>query len=129
EPIQLRKSIFTDLFGARGTLDLVADAFKAAHAASPKAKLMYNDYNAEHYPKKLDSVANLVKALRRRGAIVDQVGFQGHMTIGLAAGPDTFTKAFTALASLPVDVLYTEVDVRTFTNDCKARGRTPAQQA
>ena len=45
----------------------IADAFRWAHKADPKAILFYNDYNTEGINTKSDAVYKLVKELRERG--------------------------------------------------------------
>lgn len=54
----------------------VADAFKAARAASPKMKLFYNEYGAEGLGVKSDKVYNLVKGFLASGVPIDGVGLQ-----------------------------------------------------
>jgi endo-1,4-beta-xylanase len=58
----------------------IADAFRWAHQADPKAILFYNDYNIEGRGDKSDAVYTLVKKLRRQGVPVQGVGVQGHLS-------------------------------------------------
>jgi endo-1,4-beta-xylanase len=84
-------------------------AFRFAHEADPKVRLVYNDYGAEGSGTKSEGVLRLVRTLRERGVPVDTVGLQGH--VGTAPIPD-FERTFARFAALGVDVLFTEVDVR-----------------
>ena len=58
----------------------IAEAFKAAHAADPNAKLFYNDYY-DHIPVKRDGIYNMLKGLLDSGVVVHGVGIQAHMNI------------------------------------------------
>ena len=63
----------------------IADAFRWARAADPKALLFYNDYNIEAFGSgdpaddKTQFVYNMAKALRAQGVPIDGVGSQGHL--------------------------------------------------
>src|SRR4051812_2136136 len=59
--------------------DYIADAFRWAHQADPKAVLFYNDYNIEGLNPKSDAVHALLSRLRREGVPVQGVGLQGHL--------------------------------------------------
>jgi GH35 family endo-1,4-beta-xylanase len=54
----------------------IAEAFKAARAADPDAKLYLNDYNIEGVGAKSDAVYNLVKSFKEQGIPIDGVGMQ-----------------------------------------------------
>ena len=51
----------------------IADAFRWAHQADPKAILFYNDYNIEGINAKSDAVYALVRQLKRRGVPIEGV--------------------------------------------------------
>lgn len=61
--------------------DLICKAFKAARAAAPHAKLLYNDYNFEsnngNEKYKADKIYRLIKENKHCG--IDGVGFQSHI--------------------------------------------------
>ena len=59
--------------------EYIADSFRWAHEADPKAVLFYNDYNIEGVNAKSDAVYDLVRTLRRQGVPVEGVGLQGHL--------------------------------------------------
>ena len=92
--------------------EYVADAFRWAHEADPKAVLFYNDYNIEGVNAKSDAVYDLVRTLRRQGVPVEGVGLQGHLgtQYGLPGGVPENLERF---AKLGVDTAVTEADVRS----------------
>ncbi len=98
----------------------IADAFRWAHAADPKALLFYNDYNIEAFGSnsatndKTQFVYDMVKKLRAGGVPIDGVGSQGHL--GTQYGNyDTFqvADALQKFTGLGVATAFTEVDVRS----------------
>ncbi len=60
--------------------EFIAEAFRATHAADPKALLIYNDYNNE-LPAKRAKMVRLVRSLQARGVPLHAVGLQGHYEI------------------------------------------------
>jgi endo-1,4-beta-xylanase len=110
----LRNTIFYQLLGPT----YIDDAFNAAHAADPNARLYYNDYGAEGAGAKSDYVYNLVQGMLARGVPINGVGLQMH------TGPaDTSPSAaqlatnMKRLAALGLDVLITEMDVQICSSD------------
>ncbi|WP_238007455.1 endo-1,4-beta-xylanase [Dactylosporangium sp. AC04546] len=97
----------------------VADAFRWARAADPKALLFYNDYNLEAFGDggpgdKTQFVYDMVKRLRSQGVPIDGVGSQGHL--GTRYGNyDVFQagEALQRFTDLGLAVAFTEVDVRS----------------
>ncbi|MEV0155547.1 endo-1,4-beta-xylanase [Micromonospora sp. NPDC050686] len=98
----------------------VADAFRWARAADPKALLFYNDYNIEAFGSgnpaddKTQFVYEMARDLRARGVPIDGVGSQGHL--GTQYGNyDTFqvAAALKRFAGLGLATAFTEVDVRS----------------
>ncbi|MTK01653.1 endo-1,4-beta-xylanase [Micromonospora sp. CP22] len=98
----------------------LADAFRWARAADPKALLFYNDYNIEAFGSgnpaddKTQFVYDMVKRLRAQGVPIDGVGAQGHL--GTQYGNfSTFqvTEALKKFTALGVATAFTEVDVRS----------------
>ncbi|WNV87381.1 endo-1,4-beta-xylanase [Umezawaea sp. Da 62-37] len=88
----------------------IADAFRAARAADPTAKLYYNDYNTDGVGAKSDGVYNMVKAFKQQGVPIDGVGLQAHLVVGQV--PSTMQQNIQRLADLGVDVAVTELDIR-----------------
>lgn len=102
----------------------VADAFRWARAADPKALLFYNDYNIEAFGSgnpaddKTQFVYDMAKQLRAAGVPIDGVGSQGHL--GTQYGNyDTLqvAAALKKFAGLGLATAFTEVDVRSRLTD------------
>ncbi|MGC4879294.1 endo-1,4-beta-xylanase [Micromonospora sp. DT43] len=100
--------------------DYIADAFRWARAADPRALLFYNDYNIEAFGSgnpaddKTQFVYDMAKRLRAQGVPIDGVGSQGHL--GTQYGNfDTLqvTDALKRFAGLGLATAFTEVDVRS----------------
>ncbi|GAB4052865.1 endo-1,4-beta-xylanase [Catellatospora paridis] len=100
--------------------DYIADAFRWARAADPKALLFYNDYNIEAFGSgdpandKTQFVYNMAKDLLAQRVPIDGVGSQGHL--GTQYGNyDTLqvAAALKKFAGLGLATAFTEVDVRS----------------
>ena len=90
----------------------IADAFRWAHQADPKALLFYNDYNIEGVNAKSDAVYNLVRQLQAQGVPIDGVGLQSHL--GTQFGfPGDIPANMARFARLGLDTAVTEADVRS----------------
>lgn len=100
----------------------IAEAFKAARAADPNAKLFYNDFY-DYIPAKQQGIYNMVKKLKDQGVPIDGIGMQCHLNIE----PSTMSTnqayyqdvahledAIKLYASLGVDVQVTEMDVSLY---------------
>ena len=96
-------------------------AFQYAKAADPSALLFINDYNLEIDNRKLDSLLAYVSELKAKGATVDGIGTQMHISINTPqAGIDNM---FRKLAATGLKVKVTELDVRI--NPSNATGFAP----
>jgi endo-1,4-beta-xylanase len=104
----IRTSVFSQVFGGTGFLDV---AFKAARAADPNAKLCLNDYNLDYSSAKLTNFVALVKQLIANGTPIDCVGTQSHLVVGNGAIP-SFKSTLDSLASTGLEVQITELDIR-----------------
>ncbi|MEV0458127.1 endo-1,4-beta-xylanase [Catellatospora methionotrophica] len=100
--------------------DYIADAFRWARAADPKALLFYNDYNIEAFGSgdpaddKTQFVYDMAKNLLAQRVPIDGVGSQGHL--GTQYGNyDTLqvAAALKKFAGLGLATAFTEVDVRS----------------
>jgi endo-1,4-beta-xylanase len=100
-------------YQAWGGLGYIADAFRWAHQADPKALLFYNDYNLEFTGPKSNAVYAFVQTLQSQGVPIDGVGFQGHLSTQYGY-PDLQVN-LQRFADLGLKVALTEVDVRTLT--------------
>ncbi|BCJ73369.1 beta-xylanase [Catellatospora sp. IY07-71] len=109
--------------------DYVADAFRWARAADPKALLFYNDYNIEAFGSgdpandKTQFVYDMAKQLLAAGVPIDGVGSQGHL--GTQYGNyDTLqvAAALKKFAGLGLATAFTEVDVRSQITEAMENG-------
>ncbi len=93
----------------------VAEAFWAARAADPAAKLTYNDFGVEVPGLKQDGVLALVGDLKAAGVPIDEVGFQMHAHpydwMNGRVSYDDLRDAISQFGALGVDVYITELDV------------------
>jgi len=87
----------------------VLKAFQYAKAANPAALRFINDYNLEYSKAKVDSMKALVTFINTKGALVDGIGTQMHISLNTnRAGIDY---AFQTLASTGLKVRISELDV------------------
>ncbi len=92
----------------------VAEAFHAAHAADPTARLAYNDFAIEAPGLKQDGAFNMLRDLRNAGVPVHEVGIQLHTSpydwanrrITVTQLRDTIRR----FGTLGLDVFITELD-------------------
>ena len=109
EPItdggELRRSPFLDKLGP----GYIAQAFRDARRADPKAKLYINEIGGEGINPKSDRLYALVRDLKARGVPIDGVGFQMH--VNLAGLQPTYVENLRRFAALGVEVAITEADV------------------
>jgi endo-1,4-beta-xylanase len=94
--------------------DFIIEAFKAARAADPTAKLFYNDYS-EVNPTKRDKIYGLLQKLKDQN-LVDGMGLQGHWNINYPSN-DLIIDAFDKYKSLGLELQITEFDVSVYTSD------------
>jgi endo-1,4-beta-xylanase len=103
----LRNSIWLQKLGP----SYIADAFRWAHEADPKAKLFVNDYNVEGINAKSTAYYELAKQLRAEGVPVQGFGIQGHL--GIQYGfPGNVAANLKRFDDLGLETAFTEVDVR-----------------
>jgi endo-1,4-beta-xylanase len=93
--------------------DYIDMAFHWAHEADPDALLFYNDYAAEGLGPKSDAVYALVQGLLERGAPINGVGLQMHVSLGSPPDPEAVAANMARLGALGLQVHVTEMDVRT----------------
>ena len=113
-----KKSLWYQIIGQ----SYIAEAFKAAHAADPNAKLFYNDYY-DYIPAKRDGIYNMLKGLLDSGVIVHGVGLQTHLNIQPSTDMTNqayyqnvadLEAAIVKYASLGLEVQITEMDVSLY---------------
>ena len=108
---------------------VVADAFRWAHQADPKALLMYNDYNItgeDGTNAKFQAVYDFVKTLKAQGVPIDGIGEQGHLDTQYGFDANLFQSDLQAFGNLGLKVAITEADVRTFVDN--ATDQVPTSQ-
>jgi endo-1,4-beta-xylanase len=89
--------------------DYMEQAFRFAHAADPKAQLLYNDYNM-HNPGKRAFLVNVLRDYLDRGVPVSGIGMQSH--VGLSY-PDLeeWERSIATYSQMGLKVHITELDV------------------
>ncbi len=103
----LRDSLWLQQLGP----NYIADAFRWAHRADPKAILFYNDYNTEGINPKSKAAYKLIKKLRRQGVPVQGFGVQGHLSTDYGL-PKDMQANLHRFARLGLKTAVTEADVR-----------------
>jgi len=93
--------------------DFIFEAFRAARAADPNAKLFYNDYR-ETDPVKRERIFTLLSRLRAEG-LIDGMGMQGHWNIDYPSN-DRIIDAINRYSSLGLEIYITELDVSIYTS-------------
>lgn len=90
--------------------EFIANAFRYAREADPKALLFYNDYN-ETDPVKSRRIFEMVKKMKANGVPIDGIGMQGHYNI---YGPkeDEIDNALKLYKQVVNHIHVTELDVR-----------------
>ena len=113
--------------------DFLAEAFRAAHAADPRATLTYNDYNIElayKRPKALE----LLKGLLAQKVPVHAVGIQCHWRMDNPNFAEV-EESIKAYAALGLKVMITELDLGVLPTKyqgadiSRVQNMTPEQQA
>lgn len=94
--------------------DYIIEAFKAARAADPDAKLFYNDYS-EVNPAKRDKIYDLLVKLKAQ-YLVDGIGMQGHWNIDYPSN-SLLIDALDKYKSLGLQIQITEFDVSVYTSN------------
>ena len=111
---------------------ILADAFRWAHAADPRALLFYNDYGIEAVNAKSTAILDWAKGLKSDGVPIDGAGFQMHLGTQRSA-PRDLTANLQRFAAIGLKVAVTEADVRTtikpHTNTPKSADAQKLQEA
>lgn len=107
----------------------VDEAFRAARAADPDAKLYYNDFGTEGMSPKSDAVYEMLQGMIARGVPIDGVGLQMH-TLNINGAPTVaeFIQNVDRLAALGLDVVITELDISTCPSGGSVAERLEAQR-
>lgn len=105
--------------GAGAGTKYIEQALRWAREADPKAKLFYNDYDAEEINKKSDAIYAMTKDFKQRGIPLDGVGFQTHISLKFddPATLQSYKKNLERFAKLGLELHMTEIDVRLNNGD------------
>jgi endo-1,4-beta-xylanase len=119
------KSIIGDVDGDGFDSDYIELAFKYAHEADPKAKLIINDYGMEGSTRKSNDMYELVKRLLLKGVPVDGVGLQMHNSI-YSPSANQIKECIEKFASLKsikpsFTVQVTEMDLSIYNSDSEPK--------
>lgn len=98
--------------------DMALKAFNLAKAADPNADLYINDYSLESNTRKLDSLIKFVAELKTKGAKVDGIGTQMH--ISWNTNRNGIDQMFQKMAATGLKVRVSELDVRTVLSSAAA---------
>lgn len=91
--------------------EIIADAFRWAHEADPKAKLFFNDYNVESINPKSTAYVGLISKLLSEGVKVDGFAVQGHLSTQYSF-PRDLQANLQRFDDLGLETAVTEIDVR-----------------
>lgn len=112
-PDGLRKAPWLNLLGP----DYIDIAFRAAAEADPKALLVYNENQLEHYNKprneaKRTQVLKLLERLKSKGVPVQALGMQSHLgSKPLGSQGKKLRQFVKEVADLGLKIIVTEMDV------------------
>ncbi len=90
---------------------IIADAFRWAHRADPKAKLFFNDYGVESINAKSNAYYQLIQELRAQDVPVHGFAVQGHLSIEFPF-PADLEANLQRFDDLGLATAVTEIDVR-----------------
>lgn len=112
----MRHTIWFDQpgIGAGTGTKYIEQTLRWAREADPKAKLFYNDYDAEEINKKSDAIYAMAEDFKQRGVPLDGIGFQAHISLKFddPAKLASFAKNLDRFAKLGLDLHITELDIR-----------------
>jgi len=109
DPTMLRDSVFSRVLGR----SYIEEAFTAARAADPDAKLFYNDYATDGLSEKSNAVYEMVRDLKERDIPIDGVGLQMHWrSVGSTLTGAQVIENIQRLSALGVEVVISEMDVQ-----------------
>ncbi len=120
----LRNTVFLQKLGP----DYIAEAFRLARSADPKAMLFYNDYSGEGLGAKSDRIFELVKGLKQSGVPIDGVGLQMHVEASGYPTTGDLATNIQRLAGLGLLVNISEMDVRIRNAAGSQQARLEAQR-
>jgi endo-1,4-beta-xylanase len=121
---ELRDTIFLRHLGP----GYIADAFRWAHEADPRAELYLNDYNVEGVNPKSDAYHELARQLLADGVPVEGMGVQGHLGVQFGFVPASgVVENLRRFEALGLETSVTEADVRMVMPPDNAKLQAQAQ--
>ncbi|GAB7192991.1 endo-1,4-beta-xylanase [Kineococcus sp. NUM-3379] len=105
---------------------IIADAFRWAHKADPKAKLFFNDYGVESINAKSNAYHELIQQLQAEGVPVDGFSVQAHLSTQYGF-PEDLRQNLQRFDDLGLETAITEIDVRM--KVAQSQQPTPEQEA
>jgi endo-1,4-beta-xylanase len=108
-----------DFYNALGP-GYIADAFRIAHRADPKAKLFLNENLVESLPGKRQELYDLVSGLVADGVPINGIALQMHETFQ-GPPPGVITEMTNFFHGLGLDVSIAELDVHTYDSISQAQ--------
>jgi endo-1,4-beta-xylanase len=109
--------------------DYIELAFRAAAKADPKALLVYNEnrleYDIPEHENQRHVVLKLLEKLRSKGAPVQALGIQSHLTTRNGLNPKKIREFLREVSGMGLKILVTELDVadKDFPSDVPSRDR------
>src|SRR3989344_5838710 len=99
----------------------IVKAFELARQTDLSAKLYYNDYGIEggneYNEQKFQNLISFLAYLKGKGAPIDGVGFQMHLTLDNSPSKDSLKSKFSQLADMGLEVYISEMDVKIKKDD------------
>ncbi|MFX0537069.1 endo-1,4-beta-xylanase [Ornithinimicrobium sp. Y1847] len=121
---QLRsENIFLDRLGP----EIIADAFRWAHEADPRAVLYMNDYNVDGINPKSNAYYALIQELLADGVPIHGFGSQHHLGLQYGFSADSMAANFARFGALGLETAVTEIDVRGYVDDADVLDHTHPQ--
>lgn len=112
----MRHTIWYDQpgIGAGAGTKYIEQVLRWAREADPKAKLFYNDYDAEEVNKKSDAIYAMAEDFKQRGVPLDGIGFQTHISLKFddSAKLASYARNLERFAKLGLELHITELDIR-----------------
>lgn len=110
EPLADDGTLRDDLFARKLGSGWVEDVLRTARTGDPQAKLYINETAADGLGAKSDGLYALAKRLKAKGAPLDGIGLQAHLTAEDGV-PDGFRENLERFKALGLEVAVTELDV------------------
>lgn len=110
-PTSLRRKPWIDLVGP----EYIDIAFRTAHAADPKARLVLNECYIEHdTPGEISrrgALLSLATQLKKANVPITAIGIQGHLRGNTALDKPGMTRFLKQVQDLGLEIMITELDV------------------